>query len=118
VRLNWLEREFEEGEILEIVKAINSDKASGLDSYSMAFFQASWDVLKEDIMKVLHGFHARGKFEMSLNAMFIALILKISRNVDLKNFLLISLVSDIYKIIAEVLATRLKMVLKKIFSKS
>lgn len=113
-----MEREFEEGEILEIVKALNSDKPLGLDGYSMAFFQACWDVLKEDIMKVFHGFHARGKFEMSLNAMFIALILKISGNVDLKNFLMISLVSDIYKIITEVLANRLKMVLKNIFSKS
>jgi hypothetical protein len=44
----------------------------------MTFFQACWDVLKEDIMKVFHDFYARGNFERSLNATFIALILKIS----------------------------------------
>jgi hypothetical protein len=44
----------EEGE-----KAMNSDKASGLDGYSMAFFQAYWEALKEGIMKLFHDFHVR-----------------------------------------------------------
>jgi hypothetical protein len=62
-KANRLERVFVEEEVLEVVKAINSDKALGLDGYSMVFFQIYWDVLKEDIMKVFHDFHARGKFE-------------------------------------------------------
>jgi hypothetical protein len=59
-----------------VVKALNSDKASSLDGFSMAFFQACWDVLKDDTMKVFHDFHAKGNFERSLNATFIALIPK------------------------------------------
>lgn len=51
------------------MKAINGDKALGPNGYSMAFFQALWVVLKEDIMKVFHEFHSCGKFERSLNAM-------------------------------------------------
>jgi hypothetical protein len=109
---------FEEREVLEVVKAMNGDKAPGPDGYSMAFFQACWDVLKEDIMKVFRDFHARGKFERSLNATFIALIPKIPGAVDPKDFRPISLVSGIYKIIAKILANRLKMVLEKIISKS
>jgi hypothetical protein len=58
-------------------------------------------------MEVFCDFHAKGKFERSLNATFIALIHKISRVVDLKDFRPISLVSGIYKIIAKVLANRL-----------
>jgi hypothetical protein len=54
VEANWLERVLEEGE-----KAMNSDKASGLDGYSMAFFQAYWEALKEGIMKLFHDFHVR-----------------------------------------------------------
>jgi hypothetical protein len=77
VEASWLEREFEEREVWEVVKAMNGDKASGPDGYSMAFFQACWVVLKEDIMKVFHEFHASGKFERSLNATFLALIPKI-----------------------------------------
>ncbi len=52
----------------------------------MAFFKACWDVLKEDIMNVFHDFHARGKFEISLNATFVALIPKKSGIVDIKDF--------------------------------
>lgn len=36
----WLEREFEEMEALEVVKAINGDKAVGPNGFSMVFFQA------------------------------------------------------------------------------
>jgi hypothetical protein len=48
----WLERRFEERKVLEVVKVINGDKACGHDSFSMVFFQACWDVLNEDFMKV------------------------------------------------------------------
>lgn len=78
-----MERVFEEGEVLEVVKAM---KAPGLDGFSMAFFQAFCDVLKEDIMKAFHDFHARGKFEKNLIATFIALIPKISRATSLRIF--------------------------------
>jgi hypothetical protein len=47
VEANWLEREFEEGEVFEVVKALKTDEAPCLDGYSMAFFQACWDVLKK-----------------------------------------------------------------------
>jgi hypothetical protein len=100
------------------VKAMNGDKASGPDGYSLAFFQVFWVVLKEDIMKVFHEFHVSGKFERSLNAMFISLILKIPRAIDSKDFHPISLVGSIYKIIAKTLANIHKRVLEKIISKS
>ena len=65
---SWLEREreFEEREVREVMKAMNGDKALGPDGYSMVFFQACWVVLKKDNMKVFREFHARGKFERSL----------------------------------------------------
>jgi hypothetical protein len=66
-------------------------------------------------MKVFHEFHARGKFERSLSATFIALILKISRAVDPIEFCLISLVSHIYKIIAKILTNRLRWCWERLF---
>jgi hypothetical protein len=56
-------------------------------------------------------------FEKSLNATFIALIPKKTGAIDLKDFHPISLASGVYKIIAKVLANRLKRVVKKIISK-
>jgi len=94
VEANWLERDFEEGEVLEVVKARNGDKALGPGGYSMVFFQVCWVVLKEDIVKVFRDFQCRSKFERSLNATFIALISNIS-GVGPNNFRSISLVSGI-----------------------
>jgi len=102
----------------KVVKGMVGFKASGPDGFSMAFFQACWYVLRVDIMKVFSDFHARGKFEKSLNASFISLILKIPSAIDLKNFRPISLVGGIYKIIAKTLANMLRMVMEKIISKS
>jgi hypothetical protein len=65
-------------------------------------------------MGVFHDFHASGKFERSLNAMFIALIMKKYGTIDLKDFRPVSLVSGVYKIIAN----RLRRVVEKIISKS
>jgi hypothetical protein len=45
-----------------VVKALNGDKASGLEGFFLVFFQTCWEVLKEDIMNIFHEFHARGKF--------------------------------------------------------
>jgi hypothetical protein len=80
------------------------------------FFQACWGVLKEDIMAVFEDFHARGRFEKSLNSTFISLIPKVSGASELKDFRPISLVSEIYKIISKVLANRLRLVMNRIIS--
>ena len=45
--------------MLEVVKSMNSDKASNPDGFTMAFFQACWDVIDENIMRVFYDFHAR-----------------------------------------------------------
>ena len=38
--VDWLEKLFEESEVLEVIKEFNGDKSPGLDGFSMAFFQA------------------------------------------------------------------------------
>jgi hypothetical protein len=80
------------------------------------FFQACWDVLKEDIIAVFSNFHVRGKFEKSFNFTFISLIPQVSRASELKDFRPISIVSVIYKIISKVLANRLRLVMNSIIS--
>jgi hypothetical protein len=67
-------------------------------------------------MAVFSDFHARGKFEKSLNSTFISLIPKVPGATEFKDFRPISLVSGIYKIISKVLANRLKLVLSRIIS--
>jgi hypothetical protein len=96
------------------MRGIISDRVLGPDGFTMVFFQACWNVIKENIMRLFHDFHARIQFEKSFNATFIALILKELGVVDVKDYRSISLVSGVYKILAKVLANRLKMVVEKI----
>jgi hypothetical protein len=84
----------------------------------MAFFQSCWGVVKSDILKVLNYFHELGSFEKSLNATFLALIPKKSEAVEVRDFRPISLVGGVYKILAKLLANRLRMVLPTIISPS
>jgi hypothetical protein len=111
-----LESPYLEREVKDVIFGMDGNKAPGLDGFSLAFFQACWDVLKEDIMAVFSNFHAHGKFEKSLNSTFISLIPKVSGAVELKDFRPISLISGIYKIISKVLANRLRLVMNNIIS--
>ena len=112
-----MEREFEEEEVRKVVLAMEGDKAPGSDDYSIAFFKVCWEVVKEDIMKIFREFHVEGKFEASLNSTFISLIPKIPGVSEMKDFHPTSPVGSLYKIIAKVLANRLKGVQDKVISK-
>jgi hypothetical protein len=116
VEASSLEAPFLEKEIKDVIFEMDGNKAPGPDGFSMVFFQACWGVLKEDIMALFADFHARGKFERSLNSTFISLIPKVSGASELKDYCPISLVSGIYKIISKVLVNRLRLVMNNIIS--
>ena len=63
-------------------------------------------------------FHDQGRFVKSINASFLVLIPKKEGTEDLKDFRSISLVGSFFKLLAKVLANRLKKVVGKIVSKS
>ena len=115
---SWLDRPFEEEEVLGVINDFNGDKAPGPDGFSMVFFQSCWCVLKIEIMAVFHNFHTQAVFERSLNALFLALIPKKVDAVEVKDFRPISLVGGIYKIISKVLANRLRRVVHGLISDS
>lgn len=71
----WLQRPFEEQEILKSIKMCAKEKGPGLDGFPMIFFETFWEVLK-DIINTLSQFHSNQNFEKSFNATFIPLIPK------------------------------------------
>ena len=101
-----------------MVNEFKGDKAPGPDGFTMAFFQSCWSTVKIDVMNVFHVFHAHAVFEKSLNAIFLALIPKKFDVVDVQDFHSISLVGGMYKIIAKVLANRMRRVVHGLISKS
>ena len=74
-------------------------------------------MLKEDILSTLRKSHDHQVFEKSLNATYVALNPKKVGVVELRDFRPISLISGIYKIIAKILAERLKKVISKLVIK-
>uniref|UniRef100_A0A2N9H1T5 Reverse transcriptase domain-containing protein n=1 Tax=Fagus sylvatica TaxID=28930 RepID=A0A2N9H1T5_FAGSY len=98
--------------------SIAEEDASRPDGYTMAFFQGCWATIKDDVMAVFYDFHTHGSFVRSMNATFLALIPKKPSAVECKDFRPISLVLSVYKMIAKVLANRLKVVLEKVVSDS
>ena len=106
-----LEEPFTENEIHAASLTLNGDKAPGPDGFTAAFWQLSWDFVKLDILDLFKDFHERGRFGKGLNSTFLVLIPKIRGAEDLKDFRPISLIGSIYKLIAKVLANRLKKVM-------
>jgi hypothetical protein len=62
-------------------------------------------------MRVFHSFHEHEMFKKSFNATFIAIILKKIEQSKVKDFRPTNLVGNVYKILAKVLAIRMKQVL-------
>ena len=95
---------------------MNGDKAPGPDGFTVAFWQNAWDFAKEEIMEMFKEFHEHNSFVKSLNNTFLVLIPKKSGAKNLGDFRPISLVGGLYKLLAKVLANRLKKVIGKVVS--
>lgn len=50
----------------------NGDKASRPNGFIVAFWQYSWDFVKEDLMKLFKEFHEMARFVKSLNSTFLS----------------------------------------------
>ena len=72
--------------------------------------------MKDEVMSFFKEFHEHGRFVRSLNSTFLVLIPKKVGVEDLRDFKPISLVGGLYKLLAKVLANRLKKVVGKVVS--
>ncbi|RVW96305.1 Transposon TX1 uncharacterized 149 kDa protein [Vitis vinifera] len=82
------------------------------------FSEEELEFFEGEVMGFFKEFHDQGKFVKSINASFLVLIPKKGGAEDLKDFRPISLVGSLYKLLAKVLANRLKKVMGKLVSKS
>ena len=113
-----LENHFLEEEVLVALSNLCEDKVPSLNGFSLAFWKFCWDIVKLEVMGFFADFHHSGLFERSLNTAFIVLIPKKEGVEDLRDFRLISLVGSLYRLLAKVLANRLKRVVGKVISNS
>ncbi|GAU49175.1 hypothetical protein TSUD_133700 [Trifolium subterraneum] len=121
--LTWLDRgSLTKPFIVEEVKVAvwdcGSFKSLGLDGINPSFFKDLRAELQVDIMQFVSEFHRNGRLAKGLNSTFIALIPKVDSPQRLNDFRPISLVGSLYKILAKVLANRLRLVIRSVVSET
>ncbi|GLU18296.1 hypothetical protein SLE2022_346020 [Rubroshorea leprosula] len=113
-----LEVEFSEEEIKATVSSCACDKAPRPDGFNFHFIKSIWSTIEGDVTNFIKELHKNGKLVKGLNASCITLIPKTENPTSLKEFRLISLVGCLYKILAKVLANKLRKVISKVISTS
>ncbi|XP_058733800.1 uncharacterized protein LOC131605468 [Vicia villosa] len=114
--VSWLERGFSEEEVKEAVWSCDGNKSSGPDGFTLEFFKKFWEVIKEDILTFVQDFFERAKLIKACTSSFITLVPKVNNPQSLNEYRPICLVGYLYKILAKLLANRLKRVIGKLVS--
>lgn len=111
-----LSKSVTEEEIIKTIWSMESDKAPGPDGFSIHFYKVCWDIIKKDLQKMIRDFMSKAKVGGSTNSTYLALIPKDSNPDTFARFRPISLCNASYKILAKLLANRMKPLLPRIIS--
>ncbi|GKB98886.1 putative RNA-directed DNA polymerase, partial [Tanacetum coccineum] len=109
-----VEKDFTEGEIWDAVRGCGGDKAPGPDGFNFKYIRKFWDILKADLIGAVKWFGDRMEISKGCNSSFVTIIPKVTDPIGLGDFRPISLIGCYYKIIAKVLAERIKRVVGKV----
>ena len=111
-----LTNEFNEDEIKAALFQMGPTKAPGPDGMNALFYQKFWHIVGDTIVSAVLEFLNYGHMLPELNHAYIVLIPKIKNPIKMSDFRPISLCNVIYKIIAKVLANKLKQILPQIIA--
>jgi hypothetical protein len=108
--------EFVAEEINQALAQIHPLKSPGPDGFGVSFYQHHWGIIRDQVRAAtLHSLNG-GTFDSAINETFIALIPKSPTASSISEYQPISLCNVLYKLIAKVLANRLKLTLPSIIS--
>eukprot|EP00253_Pinus_taeda_P036029 PITA_36029 len=105
-----------EEEISNIVWSMEPDKAPGPDGFSIHFYRICWEIIKADLLRMVQGFMRKAKVRGGINSTFLTLIPKEANQGLFDRYRPISLCNSSYKIVAKMLANRIKPLLQKLIS--
>jgi len=111
-----LSRVFTEEEIDIALSQMHPLKAPGPDGFGVCFYQQHWDTVGDRVRRVALEFLNKGTIDLAFNSTFIVLIPKLQAAISVDEYRPISLCNVLYKIVAKVLANRLKQVLPTVIS--
>nr|GEU34783.1 RNA-directed DNA polymerase, eukaryota, reverse transcriptase zinc-binding domain protein [Tanacetum cinerariifolium] len=83
------------------------DKSPGPDGFTFGFYRRYWKLIENDVVDAVTCFFHQGSFPKGGNSSFIILIPKTANANMVKDYMPISLIGSMHKIISKILANRL-----------
>ena len=105
---------FQEEEVKDAVWGCGSQKSPGPDGINFKFIKTFWNLIKPDVLRFLDEFHINGIIPRGCNALLIVLIPKVANPQALDEYRQVSLIGCMYRIVAKLLANRLKKIMPSI----
>ncbi|KAK3204757.1 hypothetical protein Dsin_018803 [Dipteronia sinensis] len=115
---DFMGRDVTDDEIREVCFSLHPNKAPGPDGFNAHFFKITWDIVGEDVISAVQEFFRSVLLLKELNATILALVPKVPNPSKMKDFRPISCCNTLYKIIAKIIANRIKPCLPDIISPS
>jgi hypothetical protein len=112
----WLEQEITMEKVKRSVWGCDGSKCPGPDGFNFKFYRLAWDFIAQDILDVVLSFFRTGRLPKGINTTYVIILSKTVEPIEFKDFQPISMIHGIYKIIAKILASRLKAVMQDIIS--
>ncbi|PKU75120.1 Putative ribonuclease H protein [Dendrobium catenatum] len=105
-------------EVKNVVFAGHSDSAPGPDGFNFDFYKKCWHIIGNDVFRAVQSFFVKNYLPVGVKATALVLIPKNKHACSIDDFRPIALCNVFYKIIAKILADRLKLVMPFIIHNS
>lgn len=116
VEVSFLEAPFIEEEIKVAVWSCDGTKSPYPDGFNFVFIKKRWYFLKDEIISYVKDFHGKATLLKDITSCFLTLIPKIQYPININDYIPICMVGSLYKILAKLLAARLKIVIGGLIS--
>ncbi|CAI5472115.1 unnamed protein product [Closterium sp. Yama58-4] len=111
-----LEADWSEDEVKKALKEMVCDKSPGGDGLPKELFERHWDLLREDFMGFVKQFESSAVLPEEVQEAVTILLHKKGPKEQVQNYRPITLLSSCYKVVAKLLANRMKQVLCTVIS--
>ncbi|GJY76394.1 putative RNA-directed DNA polymerase [Tanacetum coccineum] len=113
VDADMLEGKIGENEVWDAICGCGGEKASGPDGFNFKYIK-NWEIIKADLMEAVNWLWETKEISRGCNSSFVTIIPKVADSIGLGDFRPISLIDCYYKILAKILAERVKKVVGEV----